>query len=151
MGCCNTSSGKCSGKGCLVSGLVVAVAFFLMDMFFHHKCMGALYQANMSLFRPMETAQGLFPYMYVGYLLFGMIFTCIFSKGYEAGKANWLQGIRFGFWIGLLYWGAGQLLMYPFCPYPNAIYLGWFAIGMTEFVVLGLITGLLYKGNSATA
>ena len=141
---------KCNKKGWILSALTVAVAYFLMDMFFHHKCLGGLYQANLNLFRPMEESKTLMPYMYVGYLLFGLLFSCIYTKGYEASKAGWQQGLRYGFWLGLLYWGARLLLEYPFCPMPDALFKGWFLIGMTEFVVLGLLTGLIYKDASAT-
>jgi len=140
MGCC-----KCDGKRKLLGGLVLAVAYLAMDFFFHHTCLGGIYQETASLWRPMEEARGLMPYAYLGYLLFGFVFYCIYGFGHEAGKAGWLQGLRYGIFMGFIVWGVGNLLMFPFAPYPSNLLWGWFAVGMTEYAVLGAITGLIYK------
>ena len=136
---------KCPSKQGLLLGLVVAVLYFGMDMFFHHYCMGKLYSENTQLFRPMGDMMSLMKWSYLGYLVFGSLFVCIYAQGYKEGKSKLGQGFRYGLLLGLFYWGTHLLISYPFAPWPNRIYLGWFAIGLTEFVVLGLILGLLYK------
>ena len=83
--------------------------------------------------------------MYSGYVLFAFLFTVIYGRGFEPEKKRWLQGLRYGFLMGLFYIGTMILMMFPFVPYSNGLYLGWFVIGMFEFLVLGLIVSLLFK------
>lgn len=136
---------KCNFKQWLLLSLVTAVLYFGMDMFFHHYCMGKIYAANPQYFRTMDEMASLRWVAYLGYLVFGFLFVCIYAKGYEEGKSKLGQGFRYGLLVGLLYWGASLLLSYPFMPWPNEIYLDWFAIGLVECVALGTILGFLYK------
>ncbi len=140
---------RCEPKRYVVASLAVAAAYFLLDMFYHHTCLMGIYQATMNLWRPMEESRGLMPFAYAGYLLFGFLFTCLYSVGVEEGKGRLGQGIRYGFWIGLFYWGTHLLLMVPFTPYPTRLVIDWFLGGMFEFLVLGGITGLLYKSKAS--
>ncbi|MDO8494079.1 MAG: hypothetical protein Q7S68_01920 [Deltaproteobacteria bacterium] len=130
-------------------GLLLAVAYFGMDFFFHHKCLGDQYAATAHLWRPMEEVKPLMWLAYVGYLLFGCVFYCIYGFGHESGKSGWKQGIRYGIMVGLLVWGIGNLIMVPFAPYPSKLVWSWFIIGMFEYAVLGLLTGLFYKPKEA--
>lgn len=141
--------GKCNMQNWLVTSLVVAIVYWGLDMFFTHFCMMKLYQANAQFFRTPEEMTATMKWGYAGYLVFGALFSCIFSKGYEAGKPKALQGLRFGLLIGLLYWGAGMLGMYPYFPWPNRLFIDWTVIGVVEFAVLGLVLGLLFKPKQA--
>ena len=136
---------KCNLKQWLLLGLATAVLYFGMDMFFHHYCMGKLYSENAQLFRPMGDMMALMKWSYLGYILFGLLFVCIYSKGVEEGKSGMGQGLRFGFFLGLFYWGTSMLLSYPFMPWPNRIYLDWFVTGLAKFMILGFVVGMLYK------
>ena len=140
MACC-----KCDGKRKLIAGLVIAVAYCAMDFFFHHKCLGGMYQATASLWRPMADMGAMMKFAYLGYVLFGYMFYCIYGFGHEAGKTGWAQGLRYGVMMGILFWGAGNLLMYPFCLYPSNLLWAWFAVGTFEYAVLGAIAGALFK------
>ena len=136
---------KCDIKRKLVGGLVLAVLYCAMDMFFHHVCMGSFYERTMNLWRPMEETRGLMGFAYVGYLLFGFIFYCVYGFGFEADKAKWIQGLKYGIIVAVLIKGAGGLLMFPFVPYPGKLIFDWFLIGLVEYALLGIVTGLLFK------
>lgn len=136
---------KCNfGKKRFVIALIlVALVYFGMDMLFHHVILGKTYEATMNLWRPMDQMMAKRPVAYAGYLVFSFLFLFIFNKGFEKEKGRVGQGVRYGFFIGLLYWGAGLMTAYPFCPWPDNIYLAWFVGGVIECVILGLIAGLL--------
>ena len=136
---------KCNFKNWITTSLVVAVLYFGMDMFFTHVCLMKLYQTNAQYFRTQEQMMAMRNWGYAAYIVFGLLFTCIYGSGYEEGKSKALQGFRYGLTIGLFYWGAGLLGMYPYFPWPNQLYLGWFGVGLTEFIVLGVAAGVLFK------
>lgn len=136
---------KCSCKSWLVNGFIIAVLNLGLDMFFHQYCMKGIYAENAALFRPLGAMAALRVWSYLGYLVFGLLFVCIYSKGYEASKSPVGQGLRFGLLLGIFYWGASLLLCYPYMPWPSQLYLDWFAIGLFEFLVLGFILGMIYK------
>lgn len=141
---------KCDFKSWLVQGIVVAALYLGMDMFFHHFCMARHYQNFAHLFRSTDEIIHLRGWGYFGYLWFGLLFTCIYMKGYDADRSAYAQGFRYGLLMGLFYWGAQLLISYPYMPWPNRIYAGWFAIGIFEFIVLGFILGFLYKPKATT-
>lgn len=140
---------KCDWKRKTLVAVVLAVVYAGMDFFFHHHCLGGIYKETAAMLRPMEEMRSLMWLMYLGYLIFGFVFYCIFGFGFEATKSRGLQGLRYGIMVGILVWGVGNLLMVPFMSYPKELFWGWFAVGMFEYAILGVITGLLYKPKAA--
>lgn len=136
---------KCDCKNWLLTGFVIGVLYLGLDMFFHHFCMMKIYLANAQYFRTVDEMMALRWWGYAGYLVFGLLFTCIYSAGYEEGKPKAAQGIRFGLLTGVFYHGSSLLISYPHMPWPNRLYYGWFAIGVVEFIILGFVLGMLYK------
>lgn len=136
---------KCDKKSWLISSIVVAVAYALMEYIVHHKVLLGLYKANAHLWRTPQDIASKLCWAWISYVLFGLLFTCIYSKGYEPDKAGPSQGLRYGFLLGLLYWGVSMLGCFPFCPWPTQIFQSWFAFGMAEFAICGVLVGLIYK------
>lgn len=136
-------------KSWLLQSIVVAVLYLGLDMFFHGFILKDVYQAHFQHFRSMDEVMALRWWGYAGYLMFGLLFTCIFSQGYQEGSGNVGQGLRYGLLIGLFYWGTRLLVDYPYTPWPNILYFGWLAIGLFEFALLGTILGVLYKPKAA--
>jgi hypothetical protein len=64
----------------------------------------------------------------LGYVAWSLAFTLVFARGFE--KRGWLEGLRFGTIVWLLY----------FVPMTLGIY-GYFVVG-SEWVVFALISGL---------
>ncbi|MBI5298793.1 MAG: hypothetical protein HY877_00625 [Deltaproteobacteria bacterium] len=140
---------KCDVKTWVVQGFVIAVLYLGLDMFFHHYCMMKIYAAHAHLFRPLDAMVPLRWWGYLGYLVFGLLFVCIFAAGYEAAKSKVAQGLRYGLLIGLFYHGSSLLISAPYMPWPKRLLIDWFAIGVAECIILGFILGMLYKPKSA--
>jgi hypothetical protein len=136
----------CNSKKCVISIVVVAVAYFLLDMLVWHVVLGGMVKENMALMRPEADIASKRWVAYVGYVLFAAVFNWIFCKGLESGKCPKGQGLKFGAIIGLLMWGAGGMLRYPFCPMSDGLYIGSALAGIVEYAVLGFIAGFLCKG-----
>lgn len=132
----------CNTKKCVITVLVVAVAYFLLDMLVWHVILGGMLQENATLWRPMDVAQGKMWVAYVGYVLFAWVFTWVYFKGYESGKCPKQQGVRYGAMVGLLVWGAGNMLQYPFTNMTDNLYIGSALCGIVEYAILGFVTGL---------
>lgn len=132
-------------KRCLISVIVVAAVYFGLDMLVWHVILGNQMQENAQLWRPMADIQGKMWVASLGYILFAWIFTCIYGRGYECGKCAKTQGVRYGLFIGLLLWGAGSMLQYPFVNMTDGLYVAAALCGIVEYVILGFIVGMLYK------
>ena len=144
----NCSICHCDVKRKVVVGLGLAIAYCLMDMFFHQVCLGSTYRATLSFWRPMEEAMSLMGWAYLGYVIFALLFYCIYGFGVEKGKPGWQQGLRYGILVAVLIHGAGGLMSYPHLPYPAQLWFGWFLVGLVEYAVLGMITGHFYKAKN---
>lgn len=142
---------KCDVKSWLINGFVIAVLYLGLDTFFHDYCLKTVYIENAQFFRPMEAMTALKWLGYPAYLLFGLLFVCIYAKGHEEGKSKAGQGLRYGILMGVFYWGTHLLGGYPYMPWPNKLYLDWFAVGLFEFAVLGFILGMIYKPATSTS
>ncbi|PIR19921.1 MAG: hypothetical protein COV45_08040 [Deltaproteobacteria bacterium CG11_big_fil_rev_8_21_14_0_20_47_16] len=134
---------KCCIKKCVISIVVVAVAYFLLDMLVWHVILGGMVMENMNLWRPMDVAQSKMWVAYIGYILFAWVFTWIYYKGYECGKCPKMQGLKYGAMVGLLVWGAGNMLQYPFSNMTDNLYIGSALCGIVEYTILGFVTGFM--------
>lgn len=141
----------CDKKRCLITVLVVAVVYFGLDLLVWHVILGNQLQENATLWRPMADIQSRMWVAYLGYVLFAGLFTCIYNRGYECGKCPRAQGIRYGLMMGLLFWGVGNMLQYPFSNMTDGLYLGSALCGIVEYVILGFTVGLLHKCGDKAA
>ncbi len=135
----------CDKKRCLISVLAVAVVYLGLDMLVWHVILGNQLTANASLWRPMPDIQSKMWVAYLGYVFFAGLFTCIYKQGYDCGKCAKTQGIRYGLLMGLIVWVAGTMLQYPFANMTDGLYLGSTLCGVVEYMILGLVVGLLHK------
>lgn len=135
----------CDKKRCLLTVLVVAVVYLGLDMLVWHVILGNQLLENTQLWRPMDVIQNKMWVAILGYVFFAGIFTCIYNRGYECGKCAKSQGIRYGLLIGLLIWGAGSMLQYPFVAMTDTLYLTAAFCSIAEYMILGFVVGLLHK------
>jgi hypothetical protein len=132
-------------KKVCVAALAVFAAYFAMEFLVHGVWLKEIYRQTASLWRPEEEMKKLFLLMTLGQFLFAKFFTVIFSKGYETGKNGLGQGLRFGFWVGLMLAPMTSLVWYAILPIPAILAVYWLAAGFVEMVVLGLVAGAVYR------
>ncbi|OGW79956.1 MAG: hypothetical protein A3G33_05110 [Omnitrophica bacterium RIFCSPLOWO2_12_FULL_44_17] len=125
-----------------VAGFVV---LFGLDFLIHSVGLAGLYQQTAHLWRPMAEMNRLAWLMWLSYLIMVPILVYIYSKGYGSGKPGLGQGLRFGFWMGLLQSAPMALCCYVVMPVPVSLACGWFIGGMIEMLAVGAVIGLIWK------
>lgn len=85
----------------------------------------------------------------LGYFVLAAVMTVIYSKGYEGG-APWLEGLRFGLFIGILYALPRSLVLYGAegC-HTGSVVVVDAAWHLAEQAAGGLVIGLIHGGVGA--
>ena len=104
-----------------------------------------IYKQTAAVWRPEAQMQSLAWLFWLGYLVFAPVFTLIYTKGYEAGKEGFGQGLRFGFYVGLLTSVPMNLIWYAVLPIPATLSVYWTLAGMVEMIAIGITVGLIYR------
>jgi hypothetical protein len=71
--------------------------------------------------------------------------SCRYVKGYEPGKNGLGQGLRYGFYLGVMVALPMNLGWYAVLPIPATLAMYWIVGGIVEFVAAGAAAGLVYK------
>jgi hypothetical protein len=127
--------------GVLVVFVVIAVCEAIVNMLL----LSSAYQATANLWRP-PAEMKIWLFFFV-YLFIAFFFTLIFSKGYEGMGA--MEGLRYGFYIGMMMSVPMALGMYGSMPVPFSLALQWFLYGLVEYLLCGMAVALVF-GQVAT-
>jgi hypothetical protein len=99
------------------------------------------YAATISLWRPdMNHKMWI---LWLSDLARMVLFVYIFSKGYE--KKGWVEGLRYGLWMGLF---AGILMgfgAYVTIPIPFTLAMLWFVFGTLQLMCCGVSVALVAR------
>lgn len=132
-----------------IAFIVIFVLWNVLDYIVHGVLLSSAYQSEdvMKLMRPdMQSKMWIF---YVTSLIMAFAFTWIFSKGYE-GKGI-MEGLRYGFFVGLLMATPMAYSSYAMYPLPYSLVLQWFIYGMIHYIILGIVIALVYGKKPAAA
>ncbi len=70
-------------------------------------------------------------------------FTFVFSKGYE--KKGILEGVRYGFYIGVWLSVGMAYGSYAMIAIPYSLALQWFIYGVIEYMITGAVLAMVFK------
>ena len=132
-------------KRWVVASIVSAVVFIGIGMIGNGIFLADTYTATASLWRPEMEMTKLFPYGWLATLIISFIFVYIYHRGYEGKGCGFAEGLRFGFWIGLFAVIPMAVWSYVSYPIPMNLAIAWFIMGMVEFLLAGILVGLIYK------
>jgi hypothetical protein len=129
------------GKRIVIGGIVVFIAWEVLDYVLHGVVLKSQYEATASLWRSMgEMKLGV---LAVAVLISAFAFTAIY--GWLVGK----KSVGRGFTYGLLYGIATGVAMgygtFAVMPIPYVMAFGWFIGSLIETCVAGLLVGLIVK------
>lgn len=129
--------------GCIAVFVTISVVEFIVNTLL----LSSAYMSTANLWRPMEEMKwGLF---YVVYVFIAFFITLIFSKGYE-GKGV-VEGIRFGFYVGMMMAVPMAYGTYASMPIPYSLALQWFIYGLIEYIIIGIVLALVYGKQAMVA
>ncbi|MBA7678966.1 hypothetical protein ES703_87246 [subsurface metagenome] len=132
-------------KRFILASIVVFVVYEITNWIVHSLILSGVYQRLQSLWRPdMMDKMWI---MYVTAFIFSFLFVYIFTKGYE-GKGV-AEGFRYGLYIGLLMNIVGMFNQYAVYPVPLNLTIQWFIYGMIQFIIIGIVTALIYRPKAA--
>lgn len=135
-------------KRFMLAAVVVFVFVFLYEWVFHGMLMADMYAQTANLWRSEADMEAKFMYLVAGQLLFAVMITWVFIRGYENRGIG--EGLRFGIIMTLLL-NAPMLVMYAVAPYPEMMVFGWVAGSLVECLVIGVLLALLYKPKTMAA
>jgi len=127
------------------AGIAAFVAAMILEAIFNAYCLKGVYAQTASLWRPAEEIYKLLPYYWIAAFFVSFIFVYIYSKGYEGKPSRVMEGVRFGFWIGLFINLPMVTITYATLPVPSRLPIDWFVTGMAEYIIVGAVVGLIYK------
>lgn len=131
----------------LLLAIVVAFVFiFATDFLIHAVWLKGDYAATKELWRPEAEMNARFPWMLMAQLLVAIVFVTLWALGFATrGGAGLACG--YGLLVGLIV-QATTVITYVVSPLPADIALKWFATGIVQSVLLGLVVWLVYKPSS---
>jgi hypothetical protein len=129
----------------------IAVYVFLevTNFLIHGVILTSTYMGLAQVFRPQEEMMGMMWIMYLLDLIWAFFFVFFFVKGYE--NKGIMEGLRFGFYIGLFIALINAYSSYVVYPLPYSLALEWFIYGMIQCLLLGVTAALVYKPREVAA
>lgn len=122
-------------------GALVALA--VADIVIHAVILMDSYQTYWTFARPEEEMPIVTEL--VRWVVWSFLFVWIYTFGIHPGRKGWLQGMNYGFLMGLFFWLPYSLISYTVLPIPPFFIGAWTLLGTAQFLVMGIVVGFLYK------
>ncbi len=132
-------------KRYVLAGIAVFATFQVCDMIIHGQILMQTYASLPSLWRP--DMMSLMWVMLITGVVLSFLFVYVFVKGYEARGI--LEGVRYGLIIGIMMNGVGAFNQYVIYPVPFSLAIQWFAYGMIEFIIAGVVAAAIYRPKAS--
>ena len=136
-------------KRLLLTALVVFIVLEVLGYLVHGVILASTYQMEdvKVAFRPEAEMMSKMWIMYLTDIIWSFFFAFFFAKGYE-GRGI-MEGVQFGFYIGLFWSLVFSYQSYAFVPMPYFLSFQWFIYGMIISIILGIAAALVYKPATA--
>jgi magnesium-transporting ATPase (P-type) len=138
-------------KKFLLAFLVVFVLLEGTGYIIHTAILGSTYRDEIisQAFRPEAEMMAKMWIVWLTDLIWSFFFVFLFVKGYE--NKGLMEGLRFGFYIGIFVSLVFSYQMYAFIPIPYSLVFQWFIYGMIQCLILGAAAALIYKPGTTKA
>ncbi|MDZ7290924.1 MAG: hypothetical protein ONB44_14840 [candidate division KSB1 bacterium] len=133
-------------KRWLLGSLAVFVALTVMEYVVHTLILKTVYEQTSQLWRRPEMQKAMIGWRGLGYALFALLLGFLYTRS-QMHKGVIGDGLRYGFYLGLLAFIPFNLMQYTLLPLPANLVLAWMIFGVIESLLCGLIFSLCYRGT----
>ncbi|MGO9481885.1 MAG: hypothetical protein ACLP05_08915 [Candidatus Kryptoniota bacterium] len=123
--------------GFIASFIVLEILMFLVD----RVLLMSTYNSIQGVWRP-DMNSKIWIYHVIN-IFNAFFFTFVFSKGYE--KKGILEGVRYGFYIGVWLSVGMAYGSYAMIAIPYSLALQWFIYGVIEYMITGAVLAMVFK------
>lgn len=128
-------------KRYLLASLLAFITLEVTNFVIHGMLLTADYESLKGIWNP--DMMKLMWLMNVKDAITALIIVYIFTKGYE--NRGVAEGIRFGFWVGMLLWIGGAVSTWVNFPIPLSMAVKWFIYGVFQMMLVGMVIALIYR------
>lgn len=130
-------------KRLILAIVAVFVGIFATDFLIHGVWLQNAYKETASLWRSEAEMQAHMGWLMLGQFLAAVTFAVLWAKGFAA-SARVRCACLYGLFMGL-FSQATTLITYAVQPLPASIAIKWFAAGLVQGVLMGLLVFFVYK------
>ncbi|HUI93593.1 MAG TPA: hypothetical protein VLX68_15205 [Chitinivibrionales bacterium] len=130
-------------KRYFAASFVVFVAFALVDFLFDFLILGPINHSLKNIWRP-DMIHWLEP---VTYLAAALLFVFLLTQAHVTKNVS--GGIFYGLLVGILVSGVHSFGQYASYPIPFILSVLWFAEGLIQYTVAGIIASLVYRPKTS--
>ena len=125
-----------------VGFIAVFIVMMVLNFIIHQVLLGSLYRspAMAGLMRP--EAESMLWIHIVTAAIVSFFFTLIYAKGNEGKGIG--EGVRYGFYIGVLMSIPMAYDTYAEMPIPYALALQWFLYGVIQYILMGVTVAMVF-------
>ncbi len=134
-------------KRLAIGSIAMIVLLTVMEFVINMVILSGDYKAVTNVWRPTADMMSKMWVLYVVWAVVGIVFTYVFSKGYE--NKGILEGVRYGAVMSLLISFAPAYAQFVIYPIPYHIAMKWFLFGLAEFTIMGAVLALIFSRISA--
>ena len=135
-------------KGFLISAVAVFVVYGVVNFLIHGVLLADAW-ATSSVVRPEADMMFKAWIIWLTGLLWSFIFVYFFHWVRQGPGV--MEGVRYGFCIGLFVVVPAAYNSYATFPIPHSMALAWFVYGMLQVILCGVVVSLVYKPGKAAA
>jgi hypothetical protein len=133
-----------------MAAAAAAVMSFVVGFVVHGVVLAPDYASLKSMFRPEPEMQGLFGWMPIAHVIFGIAFAWIYQKGREA-KPFVGQGARFGLAVAALAIIPTYLIYYAIQPWPIGVVVKQIIFETIGIVLIGIVVAWVCEARARRA
>ena len=132
-------------KKFIIAFVIVFVVLEITNYIIYMGILGSEFKNEMykNIFRPEESMNSMMWLMWLMDLVWSFFFVFFFVKGYE--NKGWMEGLRFGVYIGIFYMLVISFQFYIMFPFEFGFAMQMFIFSFIQAIILGITASLIYK------